>query len=288
MKDKHVPKVHMRLSLKTLYIYCVLFSCDGNSQELSPYSPAFILKPEQVESSTSLGINWVNAQFSSQTSSSSAKIAVIGGGETISVGLPNDFQVGAGVGYSDFISKSPSTLNVVTGWSNPALYANKTWFSNTPTRVKLFLSASPKTGDSGTRGSPSLYATGIAGIHISPSGLVSAVSLTQSMADNSGSNQAAGSTSLSGAISKDIGAYLLNGSIGATRVQSMIYQSGVYLQPSFAYSANLGISRSIVENIWVGASYAISQNKNTTEYRGIQGNAKTINNSITTSISILF
>jgi len=277
-----------------LIIACVLFSTNGRAEEYSPYSPAFILQPEQVESSTSIGANWVNAQYSSSpTSSASLKYAGVYASQSIAIGLPNDYEVGAGIVYSDDVSKSPQTINVVTGWNNPAIYANKTWFSNTPTRVKLSLSAIPKTGGSGPREAPSTYGVGISGIYIGPNTLVTAMSLSQYIADkNSSSYVSRDYASLGGNISKEVGPYLISGSLGVIRFQSMIYQSWGYMQPSFSYTAGLGVSRALSENIWAGIGYSFTRSQTTTNisfYQNTyQANSTSLSNSLNASIRILF
>lgn len=279
----------IKKSIPILFSAVMVFSGKVDAEEYSPYSPAFILKPAQIESSSSFGMNWANAQFSSPLTNNSSKIGVIGAGEAISVGLPQDIEIGAGIGYSDYVNKSPATLNVVTGWSNPSMYANKTWFSNTNIRLKAGISVIPRTGGSGLTSFPTQYIGGVTGIYIGSNDWVSTLYASQTISDKNGNTfQLTDSTLLRATLSKAIDSYLIEGSFGATRSSSMIYEGGAYLQPSYTYLASLQASRQIVRDIWAAISYEISTNQNTVSGSESQYNTKILNNSITASVRMLF
>ena len=257
------------------------------AQEFSPFSPAFILERGAVQSSTSLGVNWYNGQSSTTISNGSQKISSVAGSEFLSVGLPNDIQVGVGIAYSDWVSKSPSTLNVGAGFSNPNLFAKKVWFGDTDARLNLTLGVAPNTENTGLRGLGTRYNAGLAGVFILDQSLVGTFGATQFVSDKNGAYQTPNETQLSGAISKAFDFYLVNFALRASRFDSQLITQG-YRQSNYGLGGNLQLSRQFATNVWGAIAYDISGSNSTFVYGANDYRNKNLNNSLLTTVNILF
>lgn len=271
-------------NLKTLFYTALMLPSTLLAQDFSPFSPAFILEDGVVQSSTSLGVNWYNGQSSTPTSNDSQKISIVSGGEFLSVGLPYDTQVGIGVAYSDWVSKSPSSLNVSTqGFSSPSLFARKVWFGDTDKRLNLNLSAIPdtKVGISSTS-----YSAGLTGVFVINHSRVISLGASQYMYTQSGPLLPS-QTQLSGTLSQSIGLYLFNFSLAASRSNSQLVNQG-YKQAGFGLRGGIQLSRQFATNVWGAISYDISGNNSTYVYGASDYKNKNLNNSLLTTVNILF
>lgn len=257
------------------------------SQEFSPFSPAFILQSGVAQSSTSLGVNWYNGQSSSPTSNSALKISSLAGSESLSIGLPYDIQVGAGIAYNDWVSKSPSSLNVATGFTNPNLFGKKVWFGNTDARLNLTAGVTPNTDNSGLRGLGTRYNAGLAGVFILNPTLVGSFGVSQFISEKNGVSQSPNETQLSGTISKTVGLYLLNLRITGARYDSQIVNQ-VYRQSNYGLAGGLQVSRQFMSNIWGAIAYDASGSNSTYLYGGSDYKNKNLNNSLVATVNILF
>lgn len=257
------------------------------AQEFSPFSPAFILKSGQVESSTSVGANWYNGNLSSPSASSSPKFVNLSGSQSITAGLPHDFQIGVVMGYSDWVSKSPANLNITAGFSNPSFYASKIWFGDTDNRLNFSAGITPKTDSTGTRGLPSTYNAGLTGVFILNPTLVSSIGASMSVSDKNGAYQVPDSTQLTGSVSKVTGAYLVNLSIAGIRTDSLLLTQG-YRNPGYGFSGALQVSRQLSANAWGALAFATSNISFTQDFNGYQYSSKNLNNSLTATLRLLF
>lgn len=257
------------------------------SQEFSPFSPAFILQSGVAQSSTSLGVNWYNGQSSTPTVNSTQKISSLAGSESLSIGLPYDIQVGARLAYSDWVSKSPSSLNVATGFTNPNLFAQKVWFGNTDTRLNLTAGVTPNTDTSGLRGLGTRYNAGLAGVFILNPNLVGSLGVSQFISEKNGVSQSPNETQLSGTISKTVGLYLINLRITGARYDSQIVNQG-YRQSNYGLAGGLQVSRQFMRNIWGAIAYDVSGSNSTYLYGGSDYKSKNLNNSLVATVNVLF
>ena len=257
------------------------------AQEFSPFSPAFILQSGVAQSSTSLGVNWYNGQSSSPTTNSALKISSLAGSESISIGLPYDIQVGARLAYSDWVSKSPSSLNVATGFSNPNLFAQKVWFGNTDARLNLTAGVTPNTDNAGLRGLGTRYNAGLAGVFIFNPALVGSLGVSQFISEKNGVSQSPNETQLSGTISKTVGLYLINLRITGARYDSQIINQG-YRQSNYGLAGGLQVSRQFMSNTWGAIAYDVSGSNSTYIYGGSDYKNKNLNNSLVATVNILF
>lgn len=278
--------IYSRLLKASLWLWFVIPSVTF-SQEFSPFSPAFILQSGVGQSVTSLGVNWYNGQSSTPTSNGSQKIASVVGGEFLSVGLPYDIQVGVGIAYSDWVSKSPPSLNIGSGFSNPSVFAKKVWLSNKDTRLNLTLGIAPNTDNTGLRGFGTRYNAGLAAVFILNPSLVGTFGATQFVSDKNGAYQAPNETQLSGAISKAYGLYLVNIALRGSRYDTQLINQG-YMQSNYGLGGNLQLSRQFATNVWGAIAYDVSGSNSTYVYGAGEYKNKNLNNSLLTTVSILF
>lgn len=280
--------------MRTLAVILKIAFCLGSiapaitfAQEFSPFSPAFILRSGDVQSSTSLGVNWYNGQSSTPATNAGLKISSLAAAESLAVGLPYDIQVGAGIAYSDWVSRSPSNLNVATGFSNPNLFAKKVWFGNTDARLNLTIGVTPNTDSSGIRGAATRYNAGLTGVFVINPALVGALGASQSISDKNGISQQPNETQLSGIISQSIGLYLINLSLTGTRYDSQITNQ-VYRQSNYGLGGGIQVSRQFMSSIWGAISYGVSGSNSTYTYGAGEYRNKSLNNSLVATVNILF
>lgn len=205
--------------------------------------------------------------------------------QSLMLGLPENFEIGFDLNYSDnvFWSRSPSSYSVGE-LGNPAFMLNKFWGTDSPLWGKASFQVTPKTGESGQKAVPSTYQFGLTGIYVPDENTVASLGITQLIVDPIYS-LVGNSTSIQAVLSKSLSAYLLNVRFGAQRydplMQSSNYSSNYpsytyssYQQTtvpaSFAYNAGFDVSTKIAKGAWLDLSYfaTYQQNKFNTTHSG--------------------
>lgn len=230
------------LNKLTLSIGCFLLGAPVMANDFSPYSPAYIVDSGQVLSDTRASVTWVNNRSYDHANahgydypSYSSKNTDLDIGQSFTIGLPEDFQIGASVNYSDLVQANPyQAASRVGELDNPTFFLDKFWNTDSVLWGKVSFSATPKTGDSGAKAAPSMYKIGLSGIYIADESLVTSLGLTQSIVDPIYPD-ASNATSLNGVASKTLGAYLVNVKLGIQRVEPWLYTSSY---TSGSYNSN--------------------------------------------------
>ena len=154
-----LARIKITTGISSLLIF---LSGTTSGAEITPFSPAFLLKSGQILSTTdiSLGNTSASASFSTGQGTSS-KLRYFGVSETLLIGLPSNIELGAALSYSSVISKSPSSLQTTEGFIDPSYFINKTWLADSPAyRAKAGFSYTPHAGSHGSPNSPTRYTIG--------------------------------------------------------------------------------------------------------------------------------
>jgi hypothetical protein len=273
--------LNIRLSL-----FCgLLLPLVAVGAELSPYSPAFFLSPYQVEWDSSISYTHSNYTIVSPILNNSSSSVSSNATQGLSIGLPDNYAVGISDVYVHPIMDNPLNSYVPTGgFKNPVISANKLWDLNSKTQLKLNASVQPNTG---VKAGLTTYNFGATGIYSGTDDWVASFSVNETVNDGSDG----GTATAIALLSKKVGAYLINASAGASRFPSSLMLTG-YAATSYGYAGTLEISRSILDNAWLGINYSIGSTSNTyTQYlysTSIPANNRLLYNSVGMSLKVLF
>jgi len=197
--------------------------------------------------------------------------------------LPENFAIGITELYVYPTITNPLNPNAATlGFKNPVLSGSKIWGLNTPMLFKIFASVQPNTG---VKAGVTTYNLGASGIMIGNDGWVYSLGLTETTNDAGNG----GTATVVGTVSKTIGSYLINASVGAARFPSILVSSG-YIASSYGYSGTVELSRQILDQAWLGINYSIGSTTNTytQNFMQIPYNNRTLYNSVGMSLKVLF
>lgn len=281
---KNLCRVSVGLWKALSVVWLVACSQAVLSNDFSPYSPAYIVSPYDVLSSTSYNNAWNNSRlydfsdsYGSSNPSASFKSTDINFQQALTLGFPQNYEAGFNLSYADNVYSSSPRLNKPVGeLGNPNFFVNKFWATDTQLWGKASLQVSPKTGESGLKAAPTTYQIGLSGIYVPDDSLVTTLGITQSVVDPIYATTS-NSTSINGVVSKTFGSYLLNLGLGirrydpwqATNNTSGSAGGGSYsnngqdtAKASFLYNGGFDLSKQILRNTWVGIGYnVIYQNR---------------------------
>lgn len=249
------------------------------SNDFSPYSPAYIVSPYDVLSTSSYNNGWNNSRLydisdshGSSNPSASFKSTDINFQQGLTLGLPQSFEIGFNLSYADNVySSSPGMNKPVGELGNPNFFVNKFWSTDSQLWGKASIQASPKTGDSGLKAAPTTYQIGLSGIYVPDNSLVTTLGITQSIVDPIYA-RTSNSTTINGIVSKTLGSYLLNLSLAVRRSDPWLMTNnssgnaagGSYSyngqdtgNASYLYNGGFNLSKQILGNAWVGIGYNV-------------------------------
>jgi len=254
----------------------------AQADELSPYSPAFFLSPYQVEWDSNLGSTHTNYSISSPILKNSANSIATNISEALSIGLPDNFAIGVTELYVDPVVTNPLNPNAPTlGFKNPMLSGSKLWNVDDSFLLKAFGSIQPNTG---VKAGLTTFNFGLNGIFVGKDDWVASIGANETVNDGSDG----GTATVVGMVSKKIGIYMINASLGAARFPSSLMTTG-YLATSYGYSGALELSRQVLDHAWVGLNYSIgSLNSTYTQnFMSILFNERTLYNTVGVSLKVL-
>lgn len=277
--------INMTLSLKSRisFITCLIVPTLVFADEPSPYSPSFFLNPYQVEWDSNIDNIRTNYTINSPVLKNSATSINNNFFQKISIGLPNSFAVGISDLYVQTVVTNPLNTNAATqGFKNPVLSGAKLWTINDWMLLKVLGSVQPNLG---VRAGVSTYNLGASAIFIGSSDWQGSLTVNETTNDAG----YGGAPSVTGLVSKTIGEYVINASVGVTRFPSILMTSG-YAASSYLYSGNLELSRPIANQVWLGANYGIGSNQYTytQNFMKIPYNNRTLYNAFGVSLKVLF
>lgn len=304
----------------------IAFSQAVLSNGFSPYSPAYIVSPYDVLSTSSYNNSWNKSRlydfsdsYGSSNPSASFKSTDINFQQALTIGLPLNYEAGFSLSYADNVYSSSPRINKPVGeLGNPNFFINKFWATDTQLWGKASLQVSPKTGDTGLKAAPTAYQIGLSGIYVPDDALVATLGITQTIVDPIYA-MTSNSTSINGILSKTFGSYLLNLGLSvrrydpwlATNTNSGTAGGGTYsnngqdsAKASFLYNGGFDLSKQVLRNTWFGIGYNVlyqnrSYNYNSSgSYSGPDINyswnswgnykANTVSNILTLSIKATF
>jgi len=279
MRQKHLNK---------FALWCIAYiALPVSANDFSPYSPAYIVDSGQVLSDSKVSSTWINdrsydrsydyaTSYGGSYPSYSSKQTNVDLSQAFTIGLPYEFEIGASINYSDTVQANPyQAANFVGELDNPTFFLNKFWNTDSSLWGKASFSATPKTGDSGSKSAASKYIVGLTGIYLVDETLVTSLGVTYEMVDPI-YPQSSNTTGVRAVISKEVGLNLVNLKLGARRIEPWLssytytssssstgndsYTFGSQYQgnPSWIYQAGLELSRKIANQAWLGLTYDIA------------------------------
>ena len=259
---------------------CLSFA---QSSETSPYRPSFFLSPYQVEWDSNIDNIRTNYTINSPVLKNSANSINNNYAQKIAIGLPDNYSVGISDLYVQSIVSNPLNINAATpGFKNPVVSVAKIWTINSDILLKALGNVQPNLG---VKAGVSTYNLGVSAIFIGPNDWQTSLGINETTNDAG----YGGAPTLSGAISKQIGLYVINATAGVTRFPSILMTTG-YASSSYLYQGNLELSRQLSDQVWLGASYSIGSNQYTytQNFMSIPFNNRTLYNSVGASLKVLF
>jgi hypothetical protein len=259
---------------------CLSFAQSGQT---SPYQPSFFLNPYQVEWDSNVDNIRTNYTINSPVLKNSANSINNNYAQKLSIGLPDNYAIGISDLYVQSIVSNPLNINAATpGFKNPVVSVAKLWNINSSVLLKALGSVQPNLG---VKAGVSTYNLGISAIFIGPNDWQTSLGINETTNDAG----YGGAPTLSGAISKQIGLYVINATAGVTRFPSILMTTG-YASSSYLYQGNLELSRQLSDQVWLGASYSIGSNQYTytQNFMSIPFNNRTLYNSVGASLKVLF
>ncbi len=226
------------------------------ADDTSPLSPKFVLQPNQILSTTSIAYQKVDFEIYRDISGvgsfhANSEITDKLIGQSLRLGLPDNYEVGIAETYSSGKSSQPQVVRILDGFTNPTIFAKKTWGANSNTLFNVNLSATPKTGDIELRATPTTYNLGIATALTTPNGLVTIIGLNRSLINGNSSKD---STTIQIGAYKELASYTLSasGSLQLFDDQSPTATRGS-LDSILSLSTSLG--RQVTTNSWLLLTY---------------------------------
>lgn len=226
------------------------------ADDTSPLSPKFVLQPNQILSTTNVAYQKVDFEIYSDISGfgslhANSEITDKLIGQSLRLGLPDNYEIGISETYSSGKSSRPQVAHILDGFSNPTIFAKKTWGANSNTLFNVNLSATPKTGDIELRATPTIYNLGIATALTTPNGLVTTIGLNRLLINSNGPKD---STTIQIGAYKELASYTLSasGSLQLFDDQSPTATSAS-LDSILSLSTSLG--RQVTTNSWVLLTY---------------------------------
>lgn len=255
----------------------------AKADAVSPYSPAFYLSPYQVQWDSSFTRTQTNYTISSRFLNNSANSISYGASQALSIGLPYQFSLGITELYIKPVVTNPANPNAATqGFKNPVLTGGRVWILNDANLIKGLVSVQPNMN---VVAGASTYNFGITGVHTTPNRWVGSLSINMTTNDvGSG-----GIATISAGLSKAFSGYLVNASLGSSRFSSTLLQSG-YINPSYGYAGTIEVSREVLQNAWLGASYSLGSVNSTymQNFMSLTFNNRTQYNAAGISLRVLF
>jgi hypothetical protein len=253
------------------------------AEEASPYAPSFFLSPFQVEWDTNVDNIRTNYTINSPALKNSANSINNNYAQKFSLGLPDNYAVGISDLYVQSVISNPLNINAATpGFKNPVISGAKLWNIDGEVLLKLAASVQPNLG---VRAGVSTYNLGASVIFIGLDGWESSLGINETTNDAG----YGGAPSATGVISKQIGQYVVNVTVGVTRFPSILMTTG-YAASSYLYSGGLELSHQLASQVWLGANYNIGSNQYTytQNFMKIPFNNRTLYNSAGLSLKVLF
>ena len=203
----------MQKCISITLILFTIFATNVMAEDTSPLSPAFILKPEKILSTTEVATDegdFKQSFFVPDTGdafSRTAKIKHTWAHQGIRLGLSDAIEIGVSETYMINAHSNQSFYQTYDGFFNPTFSAKKTWWPESDARLVFSLSAQPKLGNHDFLALPTTYSAGIGGVLLTTSGLITRINLSRQLINGSSSPD---STTVSLGVYKEIAAYSLN------------------------------------------------------------------------------
>jgi len=276
-----------------------LVSSKALATGLSPFSPTFVLEEGRIVSSTGLAY-WdtsTKSKLNSVPTANDVRVGAVSANQSLRVGLANDIELGLGIGYSDAVRRSPSTVVTNDGFTNPSIWISKVWKADA--QIRGGFSVTPRTNSNGAPNTPTVFNLGGSVTKIYSDDWMAGLGISRSIyerdRDYDKSTGFTDFTTISAGLTKPVGTYLITGAITATmrdRKEIGVGTATATSLPSTGYAYGLTVSHPIRTATWVGVTYTHSrtESEGRAENLGVTttSESKGRSNSLQASIQIIF